>query len=107
MGKIVVIDLNGVEHQIEAQTGLSLMENIAEAELPIKAACYGCCSCSTCHVYVDEAWLDKITPANDEEEEIIDMVIDLQENSRLSCQIPYNPDLDGIRVTLSTDTKPD
>jgi 2Fe-2S ferredoxin len=105
--QISVIDQEGNKHTLEATEGMSVMEIIYDAGLPIKATCYGCCSCSTCHVYVDEAWLGKIEPPSDEEEEILDMVIDLRENSRLSCQIPYNPELDGLEVTLSEDAKPD
>ena len=107
MGSIVVIDLEGNRHTIEATEGMSVMELIYDAGLPIKAACFGCCSCSTCHVYVGDRWLDKIEPPNGDEEDILDMVIDMRENSRLSCQIPYNPELDGLEVTLSEDTKPD
>jgi 2Fe-2S ferredoxin len=107
MGTITVIDHDGKQHTLNATDGLSVMEIIYDAGLPIKAACFGCCSCSTCHVYVDEAWLDKIAPPSSEEEEILDMVIDLRGNSRLSCQIPYNPGLDGLGVALSEDAKPD
>ena len=107
MASIVVTDLDGVKHSIDATEGMSVMELIYDAGLPIKAACYGCCSCSTCHVYVNEAWLNKVESPSDEEEEILDMAIELRENSRLSCQIPYNAELDGLEVTLSLDTKPD
>ncbi len=107
MGMITVTDLEGSTHEINATEGLSLMEIIYDAGIPIKAACFGCCSCSTCHVYVDKKWLDGISNASEDEEDILDMVVDLNENSRLSCQITYNDALDGIHVTLAEDTKTD
>ncbi|MBN1379981.1 MAG: 2Fe-2S iron-sulfur cluster binding domain-containing protein [Gammaproteobacteria bacterium] len=102
-----VTDLEGNTHEIQATEGLSIMENIYDAKIPIKAACFGCCSCSTCHVYIDEAWIKETGQPSEEEEDILDMVVDLKENSRLSCQITYNDALDGIHVTLSEDTKTD
>jgi 2Fe-2S ferredoxin len=107
VGNIIVTDLEGGEHVVEADASMSVMENLFDAGIPIKAACFGCCSCSTCHVYVDPAWLSKLEPRNHEEEEILDMVLEHRPNSRLSCQIPYNDALDGLRVTLALDTKPD
>ena len=107
MGTITVTDLEGKTHEIKATDGLSLMEIIYDAGIPIKAACFGCCSCSTCHVYIDEKWIDKTGDSSEDEEDILDMVVDLNENSRLSCQITYNDELDGIHVTLAEDTKTD
>ena len=107
MGTITVTDLEGNTRKIDATPGTSIMEIIYDAGIPIKAACFGCCSCSTCHVYVDSKWLDKIPGASEDEEDILDMVVDLNENSRLSCQITYNDALDGMHVTLSEDTKTD
>ena len=91
MGAIHVTDLDGQEHELEAIDGMSVMEIIYDAGIPIKAACFGCCSCSTCHVYIDEDWLERVGSTNTEEEEILDMTVELKENSRLSCQITYNP----------------
>ncbi len=107
MGTMTVTDLEGNSQEIQATDGLSLMEIIYDAGIPIKAACFGCCSCSTCHVYIDARWLDKIDPTSEDEEDILDMVVDLNENSRLSCQITYNDALDGIHVTLAEDTRVD
>ncbi|HEY3486585.1 MAG TPA: 2Fe-2S iron-sulfur cluster-binding protein [Gammaproteobacteria bacterium] len=107
MGQIIVTDLAGQTHTVEADDSMSVMENLFDAGIPIKAACFGCCSCSTCHVYVDEEWQDKLEPRGREEEEILDMVVEYRPNSRLCCQIPYNESLDGLKVTLAVDTKPD
>ena len=108
MGTIYVTDLKGKEHEIEApEEGMSVMEIIYDAGVPIKASCFGCCSCSTCHVYIDESWQDKTGKPNQEEEEILDMVVEFKESSRLSCQITYNAALDGLRLTLAEDTRTD
>jgi 2Fe-2S ferredoxin len=101
MARILVTDREGEEHVIEATPGWSVMEIIRENDLPIEAACGGCCACATCHVYVDEASLAKLAPASDEEDRMLDEAYQVQENSRLSCQIPFSEDLDGLKVTLA------
>jgi ferredoxin, 2Fe-2S len=101
MAGLVVIDREGEEHLIEGTSGWSVMEVIREHDLPIEAACGGCCACATCHVYVDPAWLDRLAPASDEEDRMLDEAYQVQENSRLSCQIPFTAELDGLKVTLA------
>tara|TARA_R110002072_G_scaffold62015_4_gene155576 strand:+ start:467 stop:781 length:315 start_codon:yes stop_codon:yes gene_type:complete len=99
--KIIVSDLNGEAHELEAIEGWRVMEIIREYGLPIKAECGGACSCATCHVYVDGAWIDKIPPMRADEEEMLDEAFDIQENSRLSCQIILDETLDGLKVALA------
>ena len=101
MATITVIDREGEEHQIEGTPGWSVMEIIRENDLPIEAACGGCCACATCHVYVDPAWQGKLEAASDEEDRMLDEAYQVQENSRLSCQIPFAESLDGLKVTLA------
>jgi 2Fe-2S ferredoxin len=101
MATIVVTDREGAEHVIEGTPGWSVMEIIRENDLPVEAACGGCCACATCHVYVDAAWLDKLEAASDEEDRMLDEAYQVQENSRLSCQIPFAEALDGLKVTLA------
>ena len=101
MASIVVTDREGAEHVFEGTPGWSVMEIIRENDLPIEAACGGCCACATCHVYVDAAWLAKLAAASDEEDRMLDEAFQVQENSRLSCQISYRDDLDGLKVTLA------
>jgi len=101
MATIVVTDREGAEHVIEGTPGWSVMEIIRENDLPVEAACGGCCACATCHVYVDAAWLDKLEAASDEEDRMLDEAYQVQENSRLSCQIPFAAALDGLKVTLA------
>ena len=101
MATIVVVDREGAEHVIEGTPGWSVMEIIRENDLPVEAACGGCCACATCHVYVDPAWLDRLEAASDEEDRMLDEAYQVQENSRLSCQIPFAEALDGLKVTLA------
>ena len=103
MAKIVVVDRDGNESEIEGTVGWSVMEVIRDANLPIEAACGGCCACATCHVYVDPAWLAKLDEPDADEELMLDEAFEVQDNSRLSCQIKLSDELDGIRITLAPD----
>lgn len=101
--KINVTDRDGVKHELDAVEGWRVMEIIRDHGLPIKAECGGCCSCATCHVYVDEAWQDKIPQMRDDEEEMLDEAFFVEDNSRLSCQLIMSEELDGLSVTLAPD----
>jgi ferredoxin, 2Fe-2S len=101
MSKVIVTDREGSEHILEGQNGWSIMEIIRENNLPIEAACGGCCACATCHVYVDEQWLTKLDPPESEESMMLDEAFQVQDNSRLSCQLKFADELDGIKVTLA------
>lgn len=98
--KIFVTDLDGKEHELEAVEGWRVMEIIRDYGLPIKAECGGCCTCATCHVYIDKQWLNKIPPMREDEEDMLDEAFDVQENSRLSCQIILDENLDGLKLKL-------
>jgi len=99
--KIVATDRKGEMHTLEGRDGWSVMENLRDAGLPITAECGGACACATCHVYVEESWLDKIPPKSDAETDMLDMALAVEPNSRLSCQITCKPELDGIQVTIA------
>ena len=101
--KIYVTDLDGEEHALDAIEGWRVMEIIRDHGLPIKAECGGCCACATCHVYVDDDWLDKLADMRDEEEDMLDEAMDVQDNSRLSCQIIMSEELDGLKLSLAND----
>ncbi|WP_127143290.1 2Fe-2S iron-sulfur cluster-binding protein [Pelagibacterium montanilacus] len=105
--QIIVTDQNGTVHELEALEGWRVMEVIRDWGLNIKAECGGSCACATCHVYVDEAWEDRLNPPTDEEEDMLDTVADVKENSRLSCQILMSDDLDGLKVTLAESARQD
>ena len=99
--KIYVTDLNGVEHALDAPEGWRVMEIIREHGLPIKAECGGACSCATCHVYVEGAWLSKLPAQREDEDAMLDEAFDVTDNSRLSCQIIMDERLEGLKVRLT------
>jgi len=101
MAKVHVTDREGKQHEIEGTIGWSVMEIIREHDLPIEAACGGCCACATCHVYVEPEWLGKLDEADPDEEMMLDEAFEVQDNSRLSCQIKFTEALDGLTVTLA------
>ncbi|WP_240006159.1 2Fe-2S iron-sulfur cluster-binding protein [Pseudaquidulcibacter saccharophilus] len=101
MTEITFIEHNGKEHKVDAAGGGSVMEAAVKNNIPgIDADCGGACACATCHVYVDEKWLDKINPMGSMEESMLDFAENVQPNSRLSCQIVVNEDLEGLVVTI-------
>ncbi|MFN5351891.1 MAG: 2Fe-2S iron-sulfur cluster-binding protein [Alphaproteobacteria bacterium] len=100
---IKVVDRKGKEHLLEAPEGYRLMEVIRDNGLPIKAECGGACACATCHVYVDKAWLEKLSPPLNDEVNMLDEAFEVEGNSRLSCQIIINENLDGLKVTIAPD----
>ncbi len=97
--KIYVTDMDGKQHALDAVEGWRVMEIIRDHGLPIKAECGGACACATCHVYVDEAFLEKTGSAEDMEQSMLDFAENVQPNSRLSCQISVGDELDGLKVT--------
>lgn len=101
MGIIRIKDHSGELHEIEAVEGWRVMEIIREHGYPIEGLCGGACACATCHVYVAPQWNEMIHPARDEEEAMLDEVPTVADNSRLSCQIIYTPELDGLTVELA------
>jgi 2Fe-2S ferredoxin len=104
--KIHVTDQDGKNHDLDAIEGWQVMEIVRDYGLPIKAECGGACCCATCHVYVDDAWLDKLYDMRDDEDEMLDENHDREENSRLSCQLIMSEKLDGLTLTLAESAKP-
>ena len=100
MPKIKFNDFQGNSKTIEVDNGLSVMEGAIQKEIPgIDADCGGSMACATCHVYVEDKWFDKIPKAEDAENDMIDMAFEPKKNSRLSCQIIFSDELDGLEVT--------
>ena len=101
MGIIRVKDREGGVHELNADKGSTIMEIIRDAGLDIEAACGGCCACATCHVYVTNNKIEKLTEIDDDEESMLDQAFGVEKNSRLGCQIEYTDDIDGIEFTLA------
>ncbi|MEK7343651.1 MAG: 2Fe-2S iron-sulfur cluster-binding protein [Pseudomonadota bacterium] len=102
MSQIIIIDRAGAEHPVEAQAGLSVMEIIRDNGFDeLLALCGGCCSCATCHVFVDPAFADRLGPMSEDEDDLLESSDHRAETSRLSCQIAFADSLDGLRVTIA------
>ena len=100
MPKITYIDNEGNSKTVDVENGLSVMEGATQNNIPgIDADCGGSMACATCHVYVEEKWLNKLPKAEDAEVDMIDMAFEPKKNSRLSCQLIVSDELNGLTVT--------
>ena len=102
MPQITVVDQSGAERGIEAPLGRTLMEVIRDNGFDeLLALCGGCCSCATCHVHIAPDFMAKIPAMSEDENDLLDSTTDRDDNSRLSCQIPFTDALDGLKVTIA------
>ncbi len=100
MPKITYKDKEGNSKTIEVEKGLTVMEGAVQNDIPgIDADCGGSMACSTCHVYVEEKWFNKLPKIEDAEVDMIDMAYEPKKNSRLSCQLIVTDELEGLIVT--------
>ena len=100
MPKVIFIDYEGSQQSVDAQVGQSLMEAAVDNDVAgIDADCGGACACATCHVYIDQDWVAKVGQPEDIEAEMLSVAEEVQENSRLSCQVMLTEEMDGIIVT--------
>ncbi|HZC56642.1 MAG TPA: 2Fe-2S iron-sulfur cluster-binding protein [Xanthobacteraceae bacterium] len=100
MAKITYIDSGGTARTVEGETGSTVMETAIKNGVPeIEAECGGACACSTCHLYIDEAWREKVGEPSPMETDMLDFAFEVKPNSRLSCQIKVTDELDGLVVT--------
>ena len=101
MPTITLIEYNGQDHTIEAETGKSLMQNALDNMVPgIDADCGGACACGTCHCFIEETWGETTPEVDAMEEAMLGMRPDRSEASRLSCQIEVSDAMDGLVVRL-------
>ena len=101
MAKINFITHEDTTHTVDVQNGLTVMEGAIQNDVPgIDADCGGGMACATCHVYVDEDWIDKLPAKEEGEEDMLDMAFEPKKNSRLSCQITVSDELDGLVVNI-------
>lgn len=102
MAKLVVVTREGEESVFEVEPGLSVMEVIRDNGIDeLLALCGGCCSCATCHVYVDPAFAGLLPDMSDDENDLLDSTDHRDERSRLSCQLSMTDELDGMIVTIA------
>jgi 2Fe-2S ferredoxin len=98
---IKVTDLDGREHELEARPDEVLMELLREQDWGVAALCGGMCSCATCHVFVDEEWLESFPLKESDEEELLEILDHFEANSRLSCQLRIQAAHDGLSLKLA------
>lgn len=102
MPKIIFCTPDGTRHEVEVESGYSVMEAAINNNIGgIVAECGGACACATCHSYIDEAWLGKLAPMDDMEDSMLDAAFERRDNSRLTCQIEVSDELDGLVVHVA------
>ncbi len=102
MPKLIVTSREGFEKTVAGVAGHSVMEVIRDNGFDeMLAQCSGCCSCATCHVYVDPDVVGNLPAMGEDENDLLDGSDHRRPESRLSCQIPFSPALDGLRVTIA------
>ncbi len=101
MTKITFVEANGTVHETDAENGASVMETAIKNSIPgIVAECGGACTCATCHVYVGDAWKEKVGAPSAMEEDMLDFAFEVKPTSRLSCQIIVKDEFDGLVLDI-------
>ena len=102
MARITYIEYTGKPHEVEVPNGLTVMEGARDNGIPgIEADCGGACACSTCHVYVDDSWIERLPEKEAMEEDMLDFAWDPDPvRSRLTCQLRVTDDFDGLIVQM-------
>ena len=102
MPRITFITPNGEKHEVEVESGYSVMEAAINNNIDgIVAECGGACACATCHSYIDDAWIGRMPPMDDMEDSMLDAAYDRRDNSRLTCQLEVQDDWDGLVVHVA------
>ena len=102
MPKVIYITPDETRHEVEVETGYSIMEGAINNNIEgIVAECGGACACATCHSYVDAAWTVKIPAMDDMEDSMLDAAFERKDNSRLTCQVEMSDELDGIVIHVA------
>lgn len=102
MPQLHVTTRDGTVHTLDGQAGLTLMEVIRAGGIDeLVALCGGCCSCATCHVYVDDADMARLPPVGGDEDDLLDSSSHRTPASRLSCQVRFDAALDGLNVRVA------
>ena len=102
--RVRFVTAKGETVDAEGDEGLSLLEVAQAAGMPLEGTCEGQMACSTCHVIVAPEWFDRLPPASEEEEDMLDLAAGACRTSRLACQIDLNVSLDGLAVTVPSES---
>ena len=105
MPKMTFIERDGTRRDVDAPLGATVLQVARRHDIDIEGACEGSLACSTCHVIVEQAWFDKLAPASEDEEDMLDLAFGLTHTSRLGCQIRMSNELDGLVVKLPPATR--
>ena len=105
MPKMTFIERDGTHREVDAPLGASVLQVARHHDIDIEGACEGSLACSTCHVIVEKDWFDKLAPASEDEEDMLDLAFGLTHTSRLGCQIRMSDALDGLVVKLPPATR--
>jgi ferredoxin len=105
MVRVHFIDRNGATVVAEGEPGTSLLDCAQAAGMPLEGTCEGQMACSTCHVIVAPEWFDRLPPASEEEEDMLDLAAHVARTSRLSCQVELGEALDGIEVRIPAESR--
>jgi ferredoxin, 2Fe-2S len=105
MPTVSFILADGSRRDVTVEVGKNLLDVAWDNGLDVEGACGGVMACSTCHMIVDSNWIAKLAQPSVEEEEMLDLAWGLTETSRLGCQITVTEALDGLVVSLPTETR--
>ncbi len=89
-----------LDKEVEAEPGQRLLDVAWKHGQPLEGACEGVMACSTCHVIVDAEDFERLPPACEEEEDLLDIAAHVRRTSRLACQIMLTPDLETLSVRI-------
>jgi ferredoxin, 2Fe-2S len=102
MSKISFVDRSGAERTLAVNSGLTVMEALRDNGADeLLALCGGCCSCATCHVYVDPEFAGRFPAMSEDENDLLDGSSHRTASSRLSCQLRLTDDFDGLKVRIA------
>ena len=96
----VIFKLKNRLKKLSVEEGTSILDVARKQDIEIEGSCEGSLACSTCHVFIDEKWINKLSPANEDEKEMLGLLPDIKKNSRLGCQVILTKNLDGIVITI-------
>ena len=105
MVRVHFIGRDGEVTEAEGEAGTALLDLAQAAGMPLEGTCEGQMDCSTCHVIVAREWFDRLPPAVEDEEDMLDLAAGVTRTSRLSCQIVLTDDLDGIEVRVPAESR--
>ena len=96
----VIFKLKNRLKKLSVEEGTSILDVARKQDIEIEGSCEGSLACSTCHVFIDENWINKLSPANEDEKEMLGLLPDIKKNSRLGCQVILTKNLDGIVIII-------